>query len=143
MVPPKQKTLRVVKHPQGLSVVFRAAGDRGIGIPLKQTTQPYRDGPNVEVTEVTKRPIRGLSHQRIPPKRRSQRHRELTVPTCLESAIQAAASTRRHTLTDRILMARADWFRLGGANRSMRKPTDASKRPCWVSEKQTTLSAEP
>ena len=25
----------------------------------------------------------------------------------------------------------------------MRKPTGASKRPCWVSEKQTTLSAEP
>ena len=51
MVPPKQKTLRVVKHPQGLSVVFQAAGGWGIGIPLKRTTQSYRDGPNVEVTE--------------------------------------------------------------------------------------------
>jgi hypothetical protein len=29
-----------------------------MGIPLKSPTQTYRDGPNVEVTEVTKRPIR-------------------------------------------------------------------------------------
>jgi hypothetical protein len=29
-----------------------------MGIPLKSTRSPYRDRPNVEVTEVTKRPIR-------------------------------------------------------------------------------------
>ena len=54
----KQKTLRVVKHPQGLSVVFSSGGGRGDGIPLKSTVSPYRYRPNVEVTEVTKRPIR-------------------------------------------------------------------------------------
>ena len=53
MIPQKQKTLRVVKYPQGLSAVFFER--RGVGLPLKSTLSTYRDRPNVEVTEVTKR----------------------------------------------------------------------------------------
>ena len=66
MIPQKQKTLRVVKHPQGLSAVFfERRGVGGMGLPLKSTLSTYRDRPNVEVTEVTKRPISGEEPKRI------------------------------------------------------------------------------
>jgi hypothetical protein len=55
MIPQKQKTLRWVKYPQGLSAVFfERRGVGGMGLPLKSTLSTYRDRPNVEVTEVTK-----------------------------------------------------------------------------------------
>ena len=54
-----------MKHPEGLSVVrFERRGVGGMGIPLKSTFVFYRDGPSAEVTEVTNRTIRSLTHYR-------------------------------------------------------------------------------
>jgi Resolvase, N terminal domain len=54
-----------VKHPEGLSVVrFERRGVGGMGIPPKSTLVFYRDGPSAEVTEVTNRTIRSLTHYR-------------------------------------------------------------------------------
>ena len=54
-----------MKHPEGLSVVrFERRGVGGMGIPLKSTLLFYRDGPSAEVTEVTNRTIRSLTHYR-------------------------------------------------------------------------------
>ena len=59
---PKTKR-RAVKHPEGLSVVrFERRGVGGMGIPLNRLCRLLWDGPSAEVTEVTNRTIRSLTH---------------------------------------------------------------------------------
>ena len=58
--PPKAKDPPSGEAPAGsFGCLFERRGVGGMGIPLKSTRTSYRDRPNVEVTEVTKRPISG------------------------------------------------------------------------------------